>query len=85
MFMCLVQCRQYPDWLSSHHDQVSSEDFQRYSKQLEVMQAICAEFEKPTEGAESTQASSDKILQLMQQLQQYGQPPEDLAGDNVGV
>ena len=54
------------------------------------MKAICVEFEKPAtaaattaEGSESSQASSDKVLQLMQQLQQYGQPPDDLAGDNV--
>ena len=58
------------------------EDYQRYSKQLEVMETICREFENPTGGAE---ASSEKILQLMQQLQQHGQPPDDMAGENVSM
>ena len=53
------------------------EDYQRYCKQLEIMQAICEEFDG--------QSSSERILELMQQLQQYGQPPEDLAGENVSL
>ena len=53
------------------------EDYQRYCKQLEIMRGICEEFDG--------QSSSEKILELMQQLQQYGQPPEDLAGENVSV
>lgn len=53
------------------------EDYQRYCKQLEIMRGICAEFDG--------QSSSERILELMQQLQQYGQPPEDLAGENVSA
>ena len=71
---------QYPEWLASHRDSLSREDCTRYGKQMEVMAAICSEFEKPPEQNEGT---SDKILQLMQELQRYGQPPEDLAGDVV--
>lgn len=62
---------------------MSKEDYQRYSKQLEIMTAICREFEKSPE-EEAAASSSETILQLMQELQQYGQPPEDLAGENVG-
>lgn len=80
-----VSAMQYPDWLSSHHGKISEEDYQRYTKQFEVMTSICREFDNPAEeeGSPSSQASSEKILHLMQQLQQYGQPPEDMAGENV--
>ena len=117
---------QYPDWLKDHSSKVSQEDLQRYTKQLELMNTICSEFEHQPEGEQTSQESSDKIMQLMQQvcvcvgvrvclcmcvylhvqtendslslslslspsplplplpqLQQYGQPPEGLAGDNV--
>ena len=51
------------------------------------MKAICGEFENPSEGegAKEEGSSSEKILHLMQQLQQYGQPPEDMAGENVSA
>ena len=37
---------QYPGWLAAHKGQLSSDEFSRYSKQLEIMRAICHEFEE---------------------------------------
>ncbi|XP_064396190.1 peroxisomal biogenesis factor 19-like [Halichondria panicea] len=77
-------CKQYPDWLSEHKAEISEEDYQRYSKQLEIMSTICTEFESDSE--EPAKATSDKILSLMQRLQQYGQPPAELSpGDSEGA
>ena len=59
---------QYPDWLKEHGSEVSPEDLQRYSKQLEIVNTICSEFERQPEGEQATQESSDKIMQLMQQV-----------------
>ena len=59
---------QYPDWLKEHGSEVSPDDLQRYSKQLEIMSTICGEFERQPEGGQTTQDSSDKIMQLMQQV-----------------
>ena len=41
------------------------------------------EFEKPGPASSEQSATSERVLELMQQLQKYGQPPEDLAGENV--
>lgn len=56
---------QYPEWLRSHSAEVSQEDLKRYSKQLELMNTICSEFERQPEGDKT---SSDKIMQLMQEV-----------------
>ena len=59
---------QYPDWLKDHGSEVTPDDLQRYSKQLEIMNTICSEFERQPEGEQAPQESSDKIMQLMQQV-----------------
>ncbi len=69
---------------------MSEEDYQRYSKQFEIISLICREFEKEKPEAtaeESSQAgaaySSDNIVELMQQLRHYGSPPEDFGEGSV--
>ena len=65
---------QYPDWLKDHSSEISQEDLQRYSKQLEIMNTICSEFDRQPEGEQASQESSDKIMQLMQQVCVYSGP-----------
>ena len=81
----LCFCLQYPDWLEKNCNSVSEADLKRYKKQLQIMTTICDEFEKPgREGGEGQgQSVSERILQLMQELQRYGQPPADLATEAV--
>ena len=59
---------QYPEWLSQHKDRLSKEDYLRYSKQLEVMTAICQEFEKEGQESEGRGRHFDRVLELMQQV-----------------
>ena len=63
-------CAQYPEWLASHRDEISAEDLARYGRQLEVMRAICGEFEAERErdSSEVKHARTERILQLMQQV-----------------
>ena len=63
-------CAQYPEWLASHRDEISAEDLARYGRQLEVMRAICGEFEAERErdSGEVKHARTERILQLMQQV-----------------
>jgi len=50
------------------------------------MTKICDEFERSGgNGDGRDQSVSEKILTLMQELQQYGQPPADLAAETVSL
>ncbi|KAJ3595192.1 hypothetical protein NHX12_004496 [Muraenolepis orangiensis] len=71
----------YPEWLETNRPSLSPEDHLRYQQQAQIMGHICTEFEK--EGAEGPDkdAKFESILDLMQRLQDLGQPPKELAGD----
>ncbi|XP_043475664.1 peroxisomal biogenesis factor 19 [Leptopilina heterotoma] len=73
----------YPQWLEEKKDTLSSEDFTRYSKQLELMGKVCAELEteKEDDTDEIKKRRFDKTLMLMQEMQTCGHPPEDLIGE----
>ncbi|XP_044260753.1 peroxisomal biogenesis factor 19 [Tribolium madens] len=73
----------FPDWLDKNKDKLSQEDAERYEKQQKLMEEICTELEKEKESDSSEQKKDrfDKVLSLMQKLQDYGQPPTDLVGD----
>ena len=54
--------------------------------QLQVMTKICDEFDQGGGSGEGhDQSVTEKILTLMQELQQYGQPPADLAAETVSA
>nr|XP_057932237.1 peroxisomal biogenesis factor 19 [Doryrhamphus excisus] len=67
----------YPEWLDAHKASLSSEDFQRYEQQAKIMGEICLQFEKE----DDKEAAFESIMDLMQKLQDLGQPPKELAGD----
>lgn len=73
----------YPAWLQENKASLSSEEFARYDRQYHLVCGICSEYE-----AESTSDPDDvkkkrfdKLLGLMQQMQECGQPPSDLVGE----
>ena len=45
MFLLRVCCSQYGEWLPGERERLGPEEFSRYSKQLEIMRAMCHEFE----------------------------------------
>ncbi|KAJ1530041.1 Peroxisome chaperone and import receptor, partial [Cladochytrium tenue] len=64
----------YPDWLRDNGDKLSSQDRERYQKQSEVIAEIARVFEaKLPEKEEAKQ-----VVELMQKMQEYGNPPEEL-------
>ncbi|KAM9790298.1 peroxisomal biogenesis factor 19 [Syngnathus typhle] len=67
----------YPEWLEANKSSLSPEDAQRYEQQAEVMGEICQHFEKEENGDKVFEG----IMDLMQKLQDLGQPPKELAGD----
>ncbi|KAM9845149.1 peroxisomal biogenesis factor 19 [Aulostomus maculatus] len=69
----------YPEWLDANKPSLSPEDYQRYEQQAKIMGEICQQFEKEDEGDKDSMFES--IMELMQKLQDLGQPPKELAGD----
>ncbi|XP_061549885.1 peroxisomal biogenesis factor 19 isoform X1 [Phycodurus eques] len=67
----------YPEWLEANRSSLSPEDVQRYEQQAKVMGEICQRFEKEEDGDKVFES----IMDLMQKLQDLGQPPKELAGD----
>ncbi|XP_047445095.1 peroxisomal biogenesis factor 19 [Mugil cephalus] len=71
----------YPEWLESNKPSLSPEDHQRYEQQAKIMEEICKLFEREDEGAADKESTFESIMDLMQKLQDLGQPPKELAGE----
>lgn len=73
----------YPDWLKENKDKVDKADYERYMKQNELMNAVCTELETEQENdsEEVKRKRFETILELMQKMQDLGQPPTELVGD----
>ncbi|XP_061461550.1 DDB1- and CUL4-associated factor 8 isoform X3 [Rhineura floridana] len=75
----------YPEWLQSHCDSLPKDQYEKYQEQHSIMGKICAQFEaeQPTDGDVEQKARFEMVLDLMQQLQDLGHPPKELAGESV--
>ncbi|XP_012604623.1 peroxisomal biogenesis factor 19 isoform X1 [Microcebus murinus] len=73
----------YPEWLQSHRESLPPEQFEKYQEQHSVMGKICEQFEAetPTDSEATQKARFETVLDLMQQLQDLGHPPKELAGE----
>ena len=66
---------QFPDWLTKNGPGLSQEENTRRLKQAEVVGKICLVYENASLSASEQQ---EKVLPLMETLQELGQPPEEL-------
>ncbi|XP_074931162.1 peroxisomal biogenesis factor 19 isoform X1 [Phalacrocorax aristotelis] len=75
----------YPEWLQRHGEALPAEQYERYRAQHCVMGRICQQLERerPGEGEEERRARFETLLDLMQQLQDLGHPPKELAGESL--
>ncbi|XP_061300153.1 peroxisomal biogenesis factor 19 [Pezoporus flaviventris] len=73
----------YPEWLQRHGAALPAEQYERYRAQLRVMARICRQLEgeRPGEGEDERRQRFESLLGLMQQLQDLGHPPKELAGE----
>lgn len=73
----------YPDWLRENGEKIPKEEKERYEKQLKLMEDVCRELEKekPEDSAEEKRVRFQTVLDMMQSMQDLGQPPADLVGD----
>eukprot|EP00252_Welwitschia_mirabilis_P002167 TRINITY_DN12078_c0_g1_i1.p1 TRINITY_DN12078_c0_g1~~TRINITY_DN12078_c0_g1_i1.p1 ORF type:complete len:254 (+),score=63.62 TRINITY_DN12078_c0_g1_i1:221-982(+) len=61
----------YPQWLEAKKSSLSKEDFTRYTHQHSLIKQLCCVYETEPENFE-------KIVDLMQKMQDCGQPPNDI-------
>lgn len=73
----------YPGWLQENGEKIPKEEKERYEKQLKLMEDVCRELEKekPEDSAEEKRVRFQTVLDMMQSMQDLGQPPADLVGD----
>jgi len=63
--------QKYPQWLLDNKEKVSPEEYQRYTKHAEMVRQICNVYENDPD-------NTDKVVELMQTMQDLGQPPLDM-------
>uniref|UniRef100_A0A1J3E3B9 Peroxisome biogenesis protein 19-2 n=1 Tax=Noccaea caerulescens TaxID=107243 RepID=A0A1J3E3B9_NOCCA len=61
----------YPKWLEEHESTLNKEDYERYSRQYELIKELNLVYENEPN-------SSTKIMEIMQKMQECGQPPSDI-------
>ncbi|KAF9689884.1 hypothetical protein SADUNF_Sadunf01G0138800 [Salix dunnii] len=61
----------YPKWLEEHKASLNKEDLERYSHQYELIKDL-------NDVYESDPSNYNKIFDLMQKMQECGQPPDDI-------
>lgn len=61
----------YPEWLETHKAELSSEDRARYMRQYDFIKQLCHAYE-------TTPDDFQKVVDLMQSMQECGQPPPDI-------
>lgn len=61
----------YPKWLEEHEATLNKEEFERYSRQYELIKELNLVYEDEPN-------NSTKIMEIMQKMQECGQPPSDI-------
>ncbi|KAG8538895.1 hypothetical protein GDO81_021817 [Engystomops pustulosus] len=70
----------FPEWLRTNQETLPPEEYRKYQEQHNLMARICQHFETEPTGEEATRFEA--VMDLMQQLQELGHPPKELAGDS---
>jgi len=78
---------QYPAWLAANKGVVEQKDYDKYERQFLLMTAITDEFdsERPEDSEDVKGRRFERILAVMQQMQELGHPPKEIVGDIVST
>ncbi|XP_070182579.1 peroxisomal biogenesis factor 19-like [Littorina saxatilis] len=73
----------YPAYMSENKSKLEASDLDLYQRQFELMTSICAVYEEEqASDMDSVKTQRfEKLLDLMQQMQELGQPPKDIVGE----
>ena len=82
-------CNKYPDWLAENRQSLKPTEYDNYNKQYDVARQLCHEFENYQNLKNSRKNITDemqnshfeKVFELMQKMQSFGNPPPDIVGD----
>ncbi|KAF9921662.1 Peroxisome chaperone and import receptor, partial [Modicella reniformis] len=69
--------QKYPQWLKDNKDKTPAEEYARYEKQYEYVKQIVEFFDRP-DFDEKSDAQAKSVIELMQGMQDCGQPPPDI-------
>ena len=61
----------FPEWLAEHEDSLPAEDYERYGRMYQYFQKIVAVYE-------SEPNNHQRLMELMQDMQECGQPPAEI-------
>jgi len=67
-------CEKYPEWLALQVDSLPTEEYERYGRQYQYFQRIVAVYETEPD-------NFPRIMELMHDVQEYGQPPAEIIKD----
>lgn len=72
----------YPKWLEDNQASLDKEKYENYNQQLMFMKKVCDEFENDCDDSEDAKRTRfERVLSLMQRIQNYGNPPKEILGD----
>ena len=71
--------------MAANKEKLKTKDFDNYSKQYALMSQICGVFEQDdsSDSDDVKKQRYEEILDLMEQMQNLGQPPKDIVQDMV--
>eukprot|EP01042_Synura_sphagnicola_P003965 gene3965-4978_t len=64
-------CDKFPEWLALHKDNLVEAEYTTYGKQYQVFQKLLAVYDTEPENL-------PRLMELMFELQEYGQPPAEI-------
>eukprot|EP00934_Nitzschia_sp_Nitz4_P007671 Nitzschia sp. Nitz4//scaffold38_size140716//110198//111094//NITZ4_003162-RA/size140716-augustus-gene-0.127-mRNA-1//1//CDS//3329550123//7661//frame0 len=64
----------FPEWLEANKSKLSASDYQKYEKQYESFKKVVKQYETNPDDFGS-------LMELMQEVQEYGQPPADIVNE----
>ncbi|XP_066931743.1 peroxisomal biogenesis factor 19-like [Clytia hemisphaerica] len=70
----------YPSWLSENKEKLTPEDYLKYKSQNDIVVQLCDLFEQEadTDTEQTKKERTSKVVELMQKMQVFGQPPADM-------
>jgi len=73
----------YPDWLADNRPKLAVDQYDKYNRQYDLMKQVCQQFEAeaPGDSDDVKKKRFENILDIMQKMQECGQPPKELIGE----